>query len=67
MAEKKRPVVSMRVKHTHTHTWEATGLLVCVFPVESLVVFSTVSHSVAARTSLVPRATAHPAKLDSGG
>lgn len=49
----------------HTHTLAATLLLVRLFPVEGLVVFSTVGHSVAPRAGFVTGASAHPTKFNS--
>lgn len=42
------------------NTLATTLRLVCVFPVEGLVVFSTVGHSVTAGAGFASRATAHP-------
>lgn len=44
-----------------THTLAATLPLVCVFPVEGLVVFSTVGYAVTAGAGFVAGATTHPA------
>lgn len=49
-----------------TSTLAATFPFVCVLPVEGLVVFSTVGHSVTAGAGFAPGTTTHPAKLQSG-
>lgn len=49
-----------------TPTLAAALPFVCAFPVEGLVVFSTVGHSVTAGAGFAPGTTTHPAKLQSG-
>lgn len=49
-----------------TSTLAAALPFVCVLPVEGLVVFSTVGHSVTAGAGFAPGTTTHPAKLQSG-
>lgn len=56
---------SSGVAQSTTHTLAATVLLVCVFPVEGLVVFSTVGHSVAAGAGFVARTTTHATHFNS--
>ena len=59
-----RILQTLTLKFRCTHTLAATLLLVCLFPVEHLVVFSTVGHSVTSRTSFVARATTHPTQFN---
>lgn len=54
------------IKQRRTSTLAAALPFVCVLPVEGLVVFSTVGHSVTAGAGFAPGTTTHPAKLHSG-